>query len=103
MATGILGRADLAAGVNTTLYTVPASTVGSVSVNFCNRNAFAVRVRLAVATSGTPTTADWVIYDAYIDANGVLEKTGLVLNTGAVVVVYASNSNTTAMVYGFEE
>lgn len=103
MASGKLGGADLAATTNTTLYTVPASTTASFSVNFANRNTASVTVRLAIGTSATPTATDWVIYDTVVDENGSLERTGLVLGAANLVVVYSSTANVTATVYGYEE
>ena len=103
MATGRMGAADLAAVTNTTLYTVPTGKVGSFSVNFCNRNATPVTVRLALASAATPTNAEWVLYEALIEGNGMLERTGLVLDSGKLVVVQASAANVSATVYGFED
>lgn len=103
MPSGILGRANLAATTNTTLYTVPATKVAAIGVNLCNRNATAVTARLAIATSGTPTTSDWIYYDVTIQGNSSLERTGLVVEAGENVVVYASATGVSAMTYGYEE
>jgi len=103
MPSGKLGGADLAAATNTTLYTVPAATTSSFSVNFANRNPFSVLIRLAVGSSATPTGADWLIYDVVVPGNGALERTGLVLDAGKLVVGYSSAANVTATVYGYEE
>ncbi len=103
MASGKLGGADLAAETNTTLYTVPALTTASFSVNFANRNTVSVNIRLAIGTSATPAATDWVIYDVVLAGNGSLERTGLVLGASNLVVVYSSATNVTATVYGYEE
>ena len=103
MATGRLGAADLAATTNTTLYTVPAGKAASFSVSFCNRNATPVTVRLALASAATPTNAEWVLYEALIEGNGALERTGLVLDAGKLAVVQSSAANVSAVAYGFEE
>lgn len=104
MATGILGTpADLTATTNTTLYTVPAGTFTIASVSLCNRTASSVTVRLALATTATPGNAEWIEYGATIPAYSVLERTGLALDTGKQVVVYASaGSSISAVVYGIE-
>lgn len=103
MASGRLGAVNLAATTNTTVYTVPASKTASFSVNICNRNASAVTVRLALAATGTPSAAEWIEYDANLPGNGVLERTGLMLDTGKLVVAYASAANVSVVAYGVEE
>lgn len=103
MASGRLGAVDLAATTNTTVYTVPASKTASFSVNICNRNASAVTVRLALAATGTPGVTEWIEYDAAISGNGVLERTGLMLDTGKLLVAYSSAANVSVVAYGVEE
>lgn len=103
MSSGRLGIADLAATTDTTVYTVPASTLTVATVNVCNRNSTAVTVRLAVAATGTPAAGEFVEYDATIDANGVLERTGLVLDTGKRIVARSSAANVSVVVMGYEE
>jgi hypothetical protein len=102
MPTGRLGAADLLAATNTTIYTVPASTFAVVTVSICNRNATNVTVRLAVAASASPTNAEFVEYDVQVGPNGVLERTGLVLDAARLIVARSSAANVTAMVYGIE-
>lgn len=102
MATGRLGAADLAAATNTTLYTVPASTFSVVSVNIVNRGGTAITIRIAISSSATPTDAEYIEYDTSLSAKGVLERTGLVLDAGKLLVVRSSAVNTNAVVYGIE-
>jgi hypothetical protein len=102
MPTGRLGAADLLAATNTTIYTVPASTFAVVTVSICNRNSTNVTVRLAVAASASPTNAEFVEYDVQVGPNGVLERTGLVLDAARLIVARSSAANVTAMVYGIE-
>ena len=102
MATGILGKAALAATTNTTVYTVPASTFTVASINVANRSASAITVRIGLSVTGTPGTDEWIEYDSSIPANATLERTGIVMDATKNVVVYASTANATAMVYGIE-
>jgi len=102
MATGRLGAADLSASTNTTLYTCPASTFAIANVSICNRNATSVTVRLALASSATPGGAEWLEYGVTIPANSVLERTGLSIDAGKLLVVWASTTSVNALAYGIE-
>jgi hypothetical protein len=102
MATGRLGAAAMTQGANTTVYTVPASTYSVVTVSMCNRSNFAAAVRLAVAAADTPTDAEWIEFDTEIQAKGVLERTGLVLDAGKKIVAYSSAPSMSAVVMGIE-
>lgn len=103
MPTGILGQSAPSATTNTTVYTVPSAKVATFTVNMVNRGGSTVSVRLAIAGTGTPTTAEWIEYGAAIPANGVLERTGLVAQAAENVVVYASSADLSVSVYGYEE
>lgn len=101
MATGRLGAALLAATTNTTIYT-NASTYAVLTVNMCNQNSTTVQVRLAVSATSTPTTAEYIEYTASIPAYGVLERTGIVVQSGMNIVAYSSATNVSVVVYGIE-
>jgi len=102
MATGILGQEAPGAAANTTVYTVPAETFSVVTVSVCNRGTSTAAIRIALAATGTPETSEFIEYDSEILANGVLERTGIALNAGVNVVVYASSADTSVSVYGIE-
>jgi hypothetical protein len=102
MATGRLGTADLAAATNTTVYTCPSSTFAVVTVSVCNRGASAANIRVAVATSASPGNAEFLEFDTSISAKGVLERTGIVMDAGKLLVVRSSAVDVSAVVYGIE-
>lgn len=102
MATGRLGTADLSATTDTTLYTCPASTFAVVTVSMCNRNASARDIRIALCDTSTPGNDEYIEYDSELVAGGVLERTGIVLDAGKLIVVRASGVDVTAVCYGIE-
>ena len=102
MATGRLGTADLAAATNTTVYTCPADTFAVVTISICNRGASAANIRVAVATSASPGNAEFIEFDTSLSAKGVLERTGIVIDAGKLLVVRSSAIDVSAVVYGIE-
>tara|TARA_B110000503_G_C7134883_1_gene408386 strand:+ start:84 stop:404 length:321 start_codon:yes stop_codon:yes gene_type:complete len=102
MASGRLAVAAIPATTNTTVYTVPVATYTVCSVSITNRNTSPVTIRLAMASTGTPGLEEWIEYDTTIIANGVFERTGLVMQAGLNVVVYSSVANVGTSVYGIE-
>jgi hypothetical protein len=104
MATGRLGTANITSTSNTTAYTVPSSTFSVVSINICNRSASAANIRIAIASSATPGADEYIEYDAQLQPNGILERTGIVMDAGKLVVVQTSTSSPSlsVMVYGIE-
>jgi hypothetical protein len=102
MATGRLGVADLSAATNTTLYTVPANTFSVITVNIVNRGASAATIRVAVAASATPADSEFIEYDVSLAAKGVLERTGIVMDAGKLLVVRSNAASVNAVTYGIE-
>jgi len=99
MATGRLNGVDLTTTAATSVYTCPVTTFSVVSVSICNRTATAVTVRIALTTTGsTPATTDYLEYDASLSANGVLERTGIVMSAGNQLVVTAGTGNAVSVV-----
>ena len=103
MATGRLGAEDIPATTNTTVYTCPSSTFAVVTLSLCNRNASSSRnIRVALATTDSPSNSEYIEYDSELLAKGVLERTGVVLTAGQRIVIYSSATDLSAVVYGIE-
>ena len=105
MATGRLGAFNITTTADTTVYTVPSATFSVVSVNICNRNSSTpASIRLAVSALATPTAAEYIEYDSSLVANGVLERTGIVMKTGDLLVFSTPTGTPTlsVVVYGIE-
>ena len=105
MATGSLGTANITTTSDTTVYTVPATTFSVVSVNVVNRSSSAsAQIKIAVASSATPGLAEYIEYDSALVANGVLERTGIVMDATKLLVVSTPTATPalSVVVYGIE-
>ena len=104
MASGILGQSAPSATTNTSVYTVPASTLAVVNVMIINRSASnPADVRIALAASGTPNNEEYIEYDVSVPPKGVLERTGMALQASKSVIVYTSTADTSVTVTGLEQ
>ena len=95
MASGRLGTANLTAATNTSVYTV-------ATISICNRGNQAITVQMAVADSATPNASEYIEYETEVLSHGVLERTGVVMSAGQILVVYTSAANVSAVVMGIE-
>lgn len=102
MATGRLGIQDCSAATNYSVYTVPTGYFAVVSVSLCNRGATSSSIRISVSSSGTPAAGEYLEYDSELVANGVLERTGIVMDAGKILVVRSSAASVSAVVMGIE-
>jgi hypothetical protein len=102
MATGRLGVQDLTADTDTVLYTVPVGSYAVANVSITNRNETSISMKLAMATTATPTAAEWIEWNTIIIPNGVFERTGLVLQGGLNIVANVDSANVGVTVYGIE-
>jgi len=99
-----LGRVSLASTTLTTVYTVPVSTLAYVNINVANRTASNAAVRIALAqTAGSPSDAEYIEYDSFVAPNGVIERTGLVIDAGWSVVAFSDKANVSVQTYGIEQ
>ena len=105
MASGILGQSAPSASTLTSVYTVPgAGTSRAVfNVSMVNTSGNPIAVRLAIASAATPALSEYIEYDTVLPGNGVLERGGIVAQTGEIVVVFTSAATLSVSVYGYEE
>ena len=103
MPTGVLGQAAPTAATLTTVYTVPATKTAVFNVSIVNTAGSQVLVRLAIASTATPSSSEYIEYDTLLGGNGVLERSGIIAQADERVVVYASSAGVNVSVYGYEE
>ena len=104
MANGVLGRVSLASTTLTTVYTVPVGTLAYVNVNVANRTGASAAVRIGLAqTAAAPLASEYIEYDSFLAPNGILERTGIVLDAGWSVVAYSDKANESVQAYGIEQ
>jgi hypothetical protein len=106
MATGRLGTANVTSTAATTVYgPVAAATFAVVSVNIVNRSSSAsALIRLAVSATASPGLDEWIEFDSSLVANGVLERTGIVIDATKYIVVQTTTATPalSVVVYGIE-
>jgi hypothetical protein len=102
----VLGQVQGTAAVGTyaTAYTVPAATSAVIStITVCNQAAADATYRLAVASSATPSTAEFIVYGATVKANDTVTLTlGLTLQAAENIVISSSANTTSFGVFGSE-
>ena len=102
MATGRLGIQDMSGATNYSVYTVPSGYFAVCSVSLCNRGATSASVRISVSSAATPAAGEYLEFDSELVANGVLERTGIVMDAGKILVVRSTTASVSAVVMGIE-
>jgi len=109
MATGRVATTQLTGSYTlSTIYTVPAGNYGVYNISFTNPTTGPITIRLAVGATTTPAASEYIEYGTVIVANGVFERTGLVLSPLQNIVASASSgtsgvtSAVSVNVYGIE-
>jgi hypothetical protein len=104
MATGRLGNLSPVGsfGGSTPAYTVPTGYYTVANISFTNTNSTSVTIRLAMATTTSPQSQEYIEYGTTIVANGVFERTGLVMQAGMNLMAYCSGTGVNVTVYGIE-
>ena len=100
MSLKLLGKADLSATTNTSVYTVGSGKEALVNVNV--RNSSAVTVRLANADGSTPSNDEYIEYDYSLAANQSFQRTGIHMQAAQIIVAYSSATNVSVVVDGLE-
>jgi len=109
---GILAQETFNALTYTPVYGPPADTFAVVTVSIVNKNANSILIRLAAATDpDIPQPGEYLEYQAEILPGGVLERTGIVIQSGKTLYAYSTGptgattatvSATDVAVYGIE-
>ena len=102
MASGVQGKVDVSSANTWTQIVAATAGVKVVTLNIVNRQSSATTVRVALRdAAGNVTDADCIEYDVSLPANGVLERTGIVLDANNGLHVYSSAA-VSAVAYGID-
>jgi len=90
----------------TLLYTVPSGYYGVYNISFTNTTASAANIRMFIGTS-TASVSGQVASEAFeyqttLAGYGVFERTGIVVQPGANIVVSSSGTAMNVNLYGIE-
>lgn len=104
MASGPLGVVSPAVNTETLLYLCPATYKATGTVNICNTSSSGAIVRVGISpTNIALVTANYLMYDVYIPADGQpYQVTGLVLTAGNGVRVKSDTANIAFVFMGVE-
>ena len=103
MASGVYGKQDVTASTWTEVVAAPASGIKVVTLSVANRTGSAINISVALRdAAGNVTDADHIESGVSLPANGVLERTGIVLDTSNGLHVWAGSGGVTAVAYGMD-
>lgn len=103
MASGVYAKVDVSSATTWVTAVSPAAAgVKVTTLNLVNRNAVDVKVRVALAATTSVTDSDVIEYDTTIPANGVIERTGILVDTTNGIQVYAAATGVTAVAWGID-
>lgn len=102
---GTLGKIVPTASTLTPLYTLSAGCLfGEISILAINPNASVATVDIAIATTTTPTPAEYVAKSYPLDGiTGFLERNGIIVSPGEIILVKSDKSDTIFRVFGNEK
>ena len=102
MASGVYGKVDVSSASTWTEVVAASAGTKVATITIANRQSTATTVRVALRDAvGNVTDADCIEYDVSLPANGVLERTGIVLDSSNGLHVYASAA-VSAVAYGID-
>ena len=103
MASGVYGKQDVTASTWTEVVAAPTSGIKVVTLSVANRTGSAINISVALRdAAGNVTDADHLESGVSLPANGVLERTGIVLDTSNGLHVFAGGAGITAVAYGMD-
>ena len=103
----VLGQLQGTASTSTyaTLYTVPENTETIIStISVCNTSTSDYKFRIAIGTTTTPSSANWIVFDSFISGNDTSFITvSLTMDDVNKYMVISSESNSLSFsVFGSE-
>lgn len=101
MASGIQAKGELTTAL-TSVYTCPSNTTAFLTVNISNRTAGTVTTNINLSNNSSENLGGYIEFTSPIAANQALEKTGIVLSAGQQILISASSTSTTYVIFGYE-
>lgn len=104
MASGKLGIAQLSAGADTIVYTVPSGNLAVVNFNMVNISTTTdAYVTVSISEDSSPSAGEYIEYQARLNPSGVLERTGIAMTAGEKLIFNSDLANVNIRVHGIEE